>query len=412
MALRLRVRGQQAARLGERATRVFGVHGGRIGRASDNDWPLPDPERFLSGHHAAIDYRGGTWFIVDTSSNGTFLNDATVPIGRDHAQVLSNGDRLRMGEYDFLVSLSPDNDFPPDVTAVAALDKVAEADLSLATHGDLGAELDMKRLISDPNPPPDEAPPLRLSDAYGQAVTIAPGRPESAPATRTLFRPMASGRAGASTGQSPALQAFCRGAGLEPSTLAPEQATAALALAGQLVREMALGLLTSLQHRADQRARYGAGETAIEPAENNVFKVSGSVDEALARLFAARSSRFLAPLEAVRASFAALHRHDQATLVAIQDALAEYLRRFAPEELEQQFGRSLERNGPPPAQPGQKYWEMYAEMYRVLSQATPAGLPHAFADEFARAYDTANEELRQRARRPAASPARRNRETG
>ena len=67
MALRLRVTGPRAAVLGERATRVFGVHGGRIGRAGNNEWVLPDPERFLSGHHAVIEHRGGHWYVIDTS---------------------------------------------------------------------------------------------------------------------------------------------------------------------------------------------------------------------------------------------------------------------------------------------------------------------------------------------------------
>src|SRR5882672_1228246 len=107
MALRLRLTGQHAARLGEHATRVFGVHGGRIGRAADNDWPLPDPERFLSGHHALIAYRGGIWYVVDTSSNGTFVNDANAPIGRDQSRPLFSGDRLRMGGYEFVISVSP-----------------------------------------------------------------------------------------------------------------------------------------------------------------------------------------------------------------------------------------------------------------------------------------------------------------
>src|SRR3974390_2688632 len=78
MALRLRVTGPRAHLLGERATRVFGVHGGRIGRAGSNEWVLPDAERFMSGHHAAIEHRGGYWYVVDTSSNGTYLNQSSM----------------------------------------------------------------------------------------------------------------------------------------------------------------------------------------------------------------------------------------------------------------------------------------------------------------------------------------------
>ena len=85
----------------------------------------------------------------------------------------------------------------------------------------------------------------------------------------------------------------------------------------------------------------------------------------------------------------------------MQDALAEYLKRFAPEQLEMQFGETLKRSGPPPANPGQKFWEMYGEFYRVLAQMSPDGLPHAFAEHFAAAYETASEELRDKSRKPS-----------
>jgi len=404
MALRLRVTGPRASMLGERATRVFGVHGGRIGRAGDNEWVLPDPERFLSGHHAQIEHRGGHWYVVDTSSNGTFLNQSTFPLGRDNAHVLKDGDRLRMGEYDLLVTVTADNDFPPDDDSVAALDLATEADFALATHGDLGAELDLKGLIADPNPPPDDAPPpkpepIRVSDAYGQVVSVAGGK---ASAPRPAPRP-----APPPGGHGPAVQAFFRGAGLDPSPLSIEQASAALALAGQLLREMVLGLMTGQQNRAEVRGRYHIDETGIRKVEQNPLKSASSVDEALTRLFGPRSTRFLLPLEAVRASFNDLKRHEQATHMALQDALAEYLRRLAPDQLEQQFAEALARSGPLGRDPGTKYWEMYGEIYKVLAQATPEGLPHAFAEEFAKAYATAQGELAEQDKRTPAASGRR-----
>ena len=170
-------------------------------------------------------------------------------------------------------------------------------------------------------------------------------------------------------------------------------ATIALALAGQLLREMVLGLMTNQQTRVEAKGRYRLDDTGNAPAEQNPLKAATSVDEALTRLFGPRSTRFLLPLEAVRASFNELKRHDQATQVALQDAIADYLRRLAPEQLEQQFAESLSRSGPLSADPGQKYWEMYGEIYKVLAQTSPEGLPHAFAEEFARAYATAVAEL-------------------
>jgi type VI secretion system protein len=402
MALRLRITGPRAVVLGERATRVFGVHGGRIGRAGDNEWVLPDPERFLSGHHAAIEHRSGHWYVVDSSSNGTYMNQSSMPLGRNNAHVLRDGDRLRMGEYEMLVTVTQENDFPPDDDSVAALDMAAEADFALATHGDLGAELDLKRLIADPNPPPDDPPPppasrpepLRLSDAYGQVVSV-PGA-----------KPPARGGARPTGGHAPAVLSFFRGAGLDPTPLSVEQASAALALAGQLLREMVLGLMTSQQTRAELNGRFRIDDSGAMAAEHNPLKAASSVDEALTRLFGPRSTRFLLPLEAVRASFTELKRHEQAMRTALQDAIADYLKRLAPDQLEQQFAESLARSGPLTTEPGQKYWEMYGEIYRVLAQTTPEGLPHAFAEEFARAYATALAELAEQDKRPAAQPRR------
>ena len=67
MALRLRVVSEHAKRLGDNGTKVFGVHGGTVGRSTANEWILPDPERYLSGKHARIDFRAGTYVLVDTA---------------------------------------------------------------------------------------------------------------------------------------------------------------------------------------------------------------------------------------------------------------------------------------------------------------------------------------------------------
>lgn len=434
MALRLRVLGTRAERLGERSSRVFGVHGGRVGRAADNDWVLPDPERYLSGHHAFVEYRGGQWYLVDTSSNGTFVNGASVPIGRQQVVALTDGDKVRMGDYEFLVSVNPDNDFPPDSSAIAAFDEhsLKGSDFAIATHGDLGAELDLQRLLSDPNEPPDDEPafapsappvappsttaarsPLHVSDAYGQSIpvpaararpgaptpsgTLAPGAPtipSFVPSTTPTIAPRAGGapvRPDASAAAQPlpanALQAFYRAAGLDPAAMSPDDATTQLALAGQLLREMALGLMTTLQQRAEQKHRYRVEDTGVTHVEHNPFKLSASVDEVLGRLFSTRTTRLMPPVDAVRAGFADLRKHEKATLTAMQDALAEYLHRFAPEKLEEQFEVGLKRAGIVGGEKG-RYWDLYAEFYRVLTQANEAGVPHAFAEEFAKAYET------------------------
>src|ERR1700760_2146168 len=65
MTLRLRIVSDQRRLLGDRSSIVFTVDGGSIGRSADNDWVLPDPVRYVSAHHARVDFRNGRFVLVD-----------------------------------------------------------------------------------------------------------------------------------------------------------------------------------------------------------------------------------------------------------------------------------------------------------------------------------------------------------
>src|SRR5271165_4580853 len=170
MTLRLSVVSEHAIRLGQHSTKVFGVHGGTIGRGPDNAWILPDPDRYLSGKHVRIDFRAGNYVLVDTSSNGTYVNSAQVPLGKYHDYVLKDGDYVRMGEYEMLVSIDKSNDFPTEDGAVVAFDgQSASSAAKQATADDLGADLDLSQLLE-----PSDQLAADLAEgarnAYGQAA--------------------------------------------------------------------------------------------------------------------------------------------------------------------------------------------------------------------------------------------------
>ncbi len=76
-----------------------------VGRGPGVDWVLPDPERLLSKRHFAVAFRGGGWQLADTSTNGTFLNRESEPIGSGDVRNLRDGDRLRVGAYEIEVRL-------------------------------------------------------------------------------------------------------------------------------------------------------------------------------------------------------------------------------------------------------------------------------------------------------------------
>src|SRR5450432_4635632 len=170
MTLRLSVVSEHGIRLGAQSTKVFGVHGGSIGRGTDNEWILPDPERYLSGKHVRIDFRAGNYVLVDTSSNGTYVNGAQVPLGKYHDYQLREGDYVRLGEYELLVSIDQTNDFPPDESAIVAFDGQAPSSaIKKSTANDLGADLDLSELL-EPSGLSISESGSRPRDLYGQSL--------------------------------------------------------------------------------------------------------------------------------------------------------------------------------------------------------------------------------------------------
>ncbi len=403
MTLRLSVVSEHAIRLGQLSTKVFGVHGGTIGRGTDNAWILPDPERYLSGKHVRIDFRAGTYVLVDTSSNGTYINGSQVPLGKYHDYVLKDGDYVRLGEYELLVSIDKGTDFAPDADAVVAYDGQSPSSaVKKSTANDLGADLDLSQLL-EPSDQLDVDTGIRPRNAYGQAVTE--DRDANAPSAgagtpwHMMTRPLkVEGKTNEELApllrsQGPALYegdfdlglaAFCRGAGIDPRTITPDARNNALQLAGQLLREAVLGLMDLNQGRNDFRNRFRI-PTPTDNGPESPLNLSQGVDEALVRLLTTVSTR-AGSVDAIRENFRELKAQSVATLTAMRAAFEEFLGRVDPKDLEERFERATKR-GVFGSQSKSKYWDLYAEMFGALAQRPAEGFPHLFTEAFAKAYE-------------------------
>ena len=468
MALKLRVISDHYKALGKRSSRLFGVTGGRIGRSQDNDWILPDPDRYVSSHHCKVDFKAGQWILEDTSTNGVFINGSDIPASVDGAYTLQDGDRLRLGDYEVLVSIDDRNDFAADASGqIPAPPRVRNKSnvrtAPKATDNDLGEELDLTDLITDSAiapapilPPPQRAPttsaPLDLESALAldsddlKAMAPVPAAPTPAKAPRTAFasllgdsgehRTVAHGRKAeakpeaakaddwhmqtrpydrkalqaltspaalprsekaeperpkrlaesGSVESSTGVEAFCRGAGIDPASLPGDTQNVLLTLAGQMLRESVLGLMDGLKGRSDLKSRLRLNQTTIQPGENNPLKFSASVDEAVLKLLDPHSNRYLGPIEAIRESFADIRTHQTALVGAIQAAVDELMNRIEPGELQERFDRGLKRGPLLGATNKMKYWDLYTEFYQVLNQRSEQGLPTLFSEELARTY--------------------------
>lgn len=412
MALRLRVVSEHSTRLGALAAKVFGVHGGSIGRATDNEWILPDPERYLSGKHARVDFRAGAYILVDTSSNGTYVNGSQVPLGKYHDYPLKDGDYIRLGEYELLVSIDQTNDFPPEESAIVAYDGQSPSSaIKKSTANDLGADLDLSQLL-EPSGLSIADSGSRPRDLYGQSLPPLDSHSADAAGTpwHMMTRPLKvdtpkadapqasrvienSPSPNLSRSQSLALYegdfdiglaAFCRGAGIDPRAVGTDARGAALQLAGQLLREAVLGLMDLNQGRTEFRNKFRIPAPSAGAAESPL-NLSKGVDEALVRLLTTVSTR-AGSVEAIRDNFRELKAQNSAALAATRAAFEEFLGRVDPKELEERFERAGKR-GVFGGQSKAKYWDMYAELFSGLAQRPADGFPHAFTETFAKAFE-------------------------
>jgi type VI secretion system FHA domain protein len=104
MALTLTLRGG-----GMRETRTLERGTLSIGRASGNDWVLPDPDQLLSRTHCMIAAADGHYVLTDVSTNGVFVNGSSERVARNGQVALNDGDEFRLGDYVISVaeSLAP-----------------------------------------------------------------------------------------------------------------------------------------------------------------------------------------------------------------------------------------------------------------------------------------------------------------
>jgi predicted component of type VI protein secretion system len=370
MALRFRIVSDNATEAGEFDRWTFGVNGGRIGRALDNDWVLIDSQRYISAHHAEVEHRAGEWWICDLSTNGIFVNGGQRPLGRGGRHRLADGDRVRIGPYEIVAQVTGGNDFVSDHEfdlTQTAFDDSLDIDIPLpaaSTATAAAPRAAAARTAPSAGPAPRQAAPERPAEAARPAAQRSPGADE-----RALW---------------PGIVALCRGAGIDPASLPAESRALLLQEAGQALREMMLGIMDLSRSRAEFAREVGITGSARQREATSPLMQLSAVEDALSRLLTSRGPNATRAVDEVRAQFAKSRHHQQATLVALREAIPAMLERLDPDELEEQFGRSA--RGPASAEMMARYWVRYREMHKSALARGESGLPPAFVEEFARAY--------------------------
>ena len=98
MMLVLTIKSLDQLENGEAARLTLDRHGARIGRSPHMDWCLPDRRSYISSAHCEIEYREGAYWLVDRSTNGTFVNRSPSRLAAPHP--IADGDVILIGHYE------------------------------------------------------------------------------------------------------------------------------------------------------------------------------------------------------------------------------------------------------------------------------------------------------------------------
>ncbi len=433
MALRLRIVSDHRHAMGARSSVVFGVAGGTLGRSVENDWVLQDNSRFVSSRHARILFRDHCWYLEDVSTNGTFLNDDTAALPKRTPCELHNGDLLRIGDYVVSVAIDVAGQSATarertvgattELTLLEGTGSPREGSLAPQVVGHLGEAFDSRALFTVQGDAAagqagalrgaiggnalDQSGGLAVNSAFGQAVVVpflnrsaAEAEPvaddssdevagrrmdrlQRIVAEREAARQPPQGFPTGSTDPRPGLEALCRGAGLDPTLLGTDAAAAMLQLAGQLLRELVVGLRELELEKRSMLHRLGVETVETEAAAG--FDLATAADELLLELLASHDSRRRDAAQWLRQALQGIRQHEEQLTNAHREAVSLLLTQLDPKDLEERFERSGNRNlmGVRPSN-----WELYREFFRSLRDSTtePQGLPHVFVESFANAY--------------------------
>ncbi|MBJ2211753.1 MULTISPECIES: type VI secretion system-associated FHA domain protein TagH [Pseudomonas] len=405
-----------------------------IGRSSDNDWVLPDPERLVSSQHCVIQYKDGRYYLTDNSTNGVELVKAGIRMRRGNSEPLQDGELIRIGDYeiqariDFNVQAIDSQPFAGDspnsfeaLMGAVASQPAPTPMIAPQFQGASAMETlpDLFDFLSPTAVPPptvadhvpseqhDFRPPAPVavpapekplvqgsvipedwdlfSDAPAPVVNAAPAPAPIIPPP-PVVEPVALPVANAEPPPD-LLQAFLRGAGLDQLRLDKADACAQMESIGRSYRLMVEGLIDVLRARASLKGEFRMQQTMIRPAENNPLKFAPNADEALLLLLRHGNQAFMAPDLAVRDSFDDLRAHQLAVMAGVEAAIKHLLTRFEPAQLEERMGKpgglSSLFNGSRQAQ----YWQQFTELYSNISREAQDDFQDLFGREFSRAYE-------------------------
>ena len=375
-----------------------GTRGFDIGREQHLDWCLPDPERYVSGHHCQVRYQDGAYWLNDISTNGTYVNGSSMRVKSPYR--LAHGDRLQIGNYQIVVMLDGGGiEMPQPPAAQPAFAPPAPApvhDIWATPQGAAPAPVDRRLFVDRQRQErgihqPDvleqfvELPVAASRPQHDELQPIAAGLgrlPGSSIAERGAPAPMAQPGPAGGAGAEQLLALICEAAGVDPQVLTSRDPREVARDLGLVLRTTTEQLSSLLQGRANaKRIAKSANRTMIGAADNNAMKFTADAAEALEIMFRRNRAGYLDAPASFREAFQDLHSHEKATFAAMQKALARLTEDLTPESVEDKVSGAFGSHKG-------KAWELYVQRWNAKTEHHENGILDVFFAYFSEIYDS------------------------
>lgn len=374
---------------------VFGREPKTLGRSEENYFVLADPRNFVSRIQAEIKSDGIRQSITNLSrANPILLNGHEIDAEQEYD--LQIGDEIQIGLYllraEAQLNLMKDN---PDMTNQSGQPSanpvkrvsggkplLSVSETRLAALAQLNLELAATANAALPTSP---ARPLNtIPRAAANPALADPG--EDSPAELSAS-PSASGEA--------LVQAFMKGAGLPPGTLAPELTPEMMEIVGKLLATAVQGTIDLNASRALVKREAHADVTKVVVRNNNPLKFFSDSQTVLIQMLRKKMPGFMGATEAMQDAYQDLQAHQVGVVSGMRATMSEMLQRFNPEVMERRSKKGGVLDALMPAKRKAKLWDAYVERYqRIIAESSQDDFQTLFGKAFLQAYERKVEKQR------------------
>ncbi|WP_457744607.1 type VI secretion system-associated FHA domain protein TagH [Sulfurimonas sp.] len=387
----------------------FNEEGGTIGRLEDNDWVLTDPNSYISGMHASIICKQGTYFIKDESTNGIFLKNPYKKLPKGHPVKINISDIFIIGDHEIQARFS-NNDYTQD-DIISSFEENSSLDDTIIPSDDFlfdsisndftsidsqtPSEIEIVDIIQNNVEQQDNSILGDISEIDTQEVLLEehidiPSYKQESPSV-TPERTQASDIHTSVNGLESSVAILESKLGIEINALEQKDRDAIMHEIGDIIKKTLDSLKNSLEIKDKIKQDLRLSTAHLDTNSNNPVHLGAAATELLQNKNNGSMLGMMKVSEAIEKSFNELDTHSISLHRASKNLMNITVSKFSPKNLEHRFEATGALRGVLPRQ--NLLWKAYTDMFDILNENPEEGVV-MIHNEFMKEYENMSYSLK------------------